>query len=247
MIGGLEVGPVLVDITPHSLGIRCLGEVHGMLSHTKFSAIISRNTPLPTSRSEAYSTVFDRQEGVDIEVFQGEHENTLMNTLVGEFIIEGLAPVPAGNEVVVHMNLTLDGILEVTATEKHTGLQRQVRFDNALARFQREDRDEARRRLETLFESQDAMLLDVEATSPDESSASSPQEPDAAAAQRALVQARALLEKAERLLPNVAHEERAEIEPLMARLRGAVAARQLDEIEAQSAELADLLFYLEDV
>jgi molecular chaperone DnaK len=247
MIGGLEVGPVLVDITPHSLGIRCLGEVHGMLSHTKFSAIISRNTPLPTSRSEAYSTVFDRQEGVDIEVFQGEHENTLMNTLVGEFIIEGLAPVPAGNEVVVHMNLTLDGILEVTATEKHTGLQRQVRIDNALARFQREDRDEARRRLETLFESQDATLLDVEATSLDESSASSPQEPDAAAAQRALVQARALLEKAERLLPNVAHEERAEIEPLMARLRGAVAARQLDEIEAQSAELADLLFYLEDV
>ena len=52
--------------------------------------------------------------------------------------------MPAGNEVVVHMHLTLDGILQVTATEKRTGLQRQVRIENALARFQREDREAER-------------------------------------------------------------------------------------------------------
>ncbi|MDH3600375.1 MAG: Hsp70 family protein, partial [Candidatus Tectomicrobia bacterium] len=57
MIGGLEVGPVLVDITPHSLGIRCLGFVQEQFSDTVFSRIITRNTPLPASRSEVYQTV----------------------------------------------------------------------------------------------------------------------------------------------------------------------------------------------
>ena len=61
------------------------------------------------------------------------------------------------------------------------------------------------------------------------------------------MQARALLDKAERMLPGVAAEDRQDIEQCMAHLRGAVAARQLAEIEAQSAELADVLFYLEEV
>jgi len=248
MIAGLDVGPVLVDITPHSLGIRCLGEVHGLPSDTRFSAIIPRNTSLPSSRSEGYQTVFDRQETVQIEVYQGEQEDVRLNTFVGELTVEGLAPVPAGNEVVVHMHLTLDGILEITATEKRTGLQRQVRIDNALARFQREHREEARRRLEGLFE--DSLELpdleeeDVSATAP---SATAFDAPDAVALQRALVQTRALLDKAERLLPGVAEEDREDIEQCMAHLRGAVAARHLAEIEAQSAELADVLFYLEEV
>jgi molecular chaperone DnaK len=130
MIAGLEVGPVLVDITPHSLGIRCLGTVGGLPSDSMFSPIITRNTPLPASRSELYNTVVDNQDAVLIEVYQGEQEDALLNTLVGEFTVEGLAAVPAGNQVVVQMHLTLDGILQVTATEKRTGLQRQVRIEN---------------------------------------------------------------------------------------------------------------------
>ncbi len=246
MISGLEVGPVLVDITPHSLGIRCLGEMQGQFSDRLFSRIITRNTPLPAARSEGYHTVVDYQEMVEIEVYQGEHEDALMNTLAGQFIIEGLARVAAGNQVTVHMNLTLDGILRVTATEKHTGLQRQVRIENALARFQRQDRDEARSRLDALFEAQDVPPLDLEPLLLGASSAPLPQGPDDLAVQRALVQARALLEKAERLLPDMEDEGRTDLEPLIANLRHAIAARQLDEIEAQSAELADMLFYLED-
>jgi molecular chaperone DnaK len=246
MITGLDVGPVLVDITPHSLGIRCLGEVQGLPSLSMFSAIITRNTPLPASRSEVYSTVVDRQEAVQVEVYQGEQEDVRLNTLVGEFIIDGLAPLPAGNEVIVHMHLTLDGILQVTATEKRTGLQRQVRIDNALARFQREEREVARRRLDELFA--DSLEADFEVLSASESSTTPSQAPeDAIALQRALVQASALLDKAERLLPSVSAEDHADLTQHMASLRSAVAARQLDAIEAHSAELADLLFYLEDV
>ena len=244
MIAGMEVGPVLVDITPHSLGIRCLGEVHGLPSDSMFSPIITRNTSLPASRSEVYHTVMDRQESVRIEVYQGEQEDARLNTFVGEVTVGGLSAVPAGNEVIVHMNLTLDGILRVTATEKRTGLQRQVRIENALARFQREEREGARRRLDELFGAQSVTSPALEAAAPGEPSR--PQEPGEVALQRLLVQARALLEKAERLLPGVAHEERAELEQLMARLHDAVAARRLADVEAQSAELADMLYYLED-
>jgi molecular chaperone DnaK len=246
MIGGLEVGPVLVDITPHSLGIRCLGMVQGQFSDTVFSRIITRNTPLPASRSEVYQTIVDGQERVLIEVFQGEADNALHNTSVGEFAVEGLADVPAGNEVMVHMHLTLDGILRVTATEKHTGLQRQVRIENALARFQRDDREEALDRLNLLFETQssgrDADDAAVEAESPRPDT-----QPETISVQRAVVQGRAVLEKAERLLPNVEPEEREELDAVIERLRQAITASQLADIEALSTELAEALFYLEDI
>jgi len=246
MIGGLEVGPVLVDITPHSLGIRCLGMVQGQFSDTVFSRIITRNTPLPASRSEVYQTIVDGQERVQIEVFQGESDNVLQNTSVGEFAIEGLADVPAGNAVMVHMHLTLDGILRVTATEKHTGLQRQVRIENALARFQRDDRDEALDRLNLLFETQspgqEADDAAVEAESPSDAT-----QPGTISVQRAVGQARAVLEKAERLLPIVEPEEREELDAVIERLRQAITASQLADIEALSTELAEALFYLEDI
>lgn len=246
IINGQDIGPVLVDITPHSLGIRCLGTVGGLFSDSMFSRIITRNSPLPISRSEVYQTVVDRQETVDIEVYQGEHDDARMNTLVGEFMVQGLAPVPAGNEVLVHMNLTLDGILQVTATEKQTGLQRQVRIENALTRFQHEARDEARRRLDMLFEDDEGSIFDTEFRSID---ASEPTPSDVSAdtaMHRLVVQARALIEKAERLLPNVDDAGKADVESLVTQLRDAINAQDLRNIEARSDELADMLFYMEE-
>src|SRR5206468_4760923 len=73
------------------------------------------------------------------------------NHRVGRFLVQGLAPVPAGNQIVVQFDLNLDGILKVTARERATGLQKQVTIENALARFEREERDAARERLERLW------------------------------------------------------------------------------------------------
>lgn len=245
IINGQDIGPVLVDITPHSLGIRCLGTVDGLLTDSMFSRIITRNSPLPISRSEGYQTVVDSQETVDIEIYQGEHEDARMNTLVGEFMVEGLAPVPAGNEVLVHMNLTLDGILQVTATEKQTGLQRQVRIENALTRFQHDARDEAQRRLDTLFEDSDDTALDTEFRSIDASEPSAVS--DDTAMSHIMVPAQALIEKAERLLPNVDDDVKADLDALLTQLRDAMNARDMSGIKTRSDELSDLLFYLEDV
>ena len=250
IINGQDIGPVLVDITPHSLGIRCLGTVHGHFSDSMFSRIINRNSPLPISRSEGYQTVYDGQDTVEIEVYQGEHEDARMNTLVGEFRVEGLADAPAGNEVLVHMNLTLDGILQVTATEKQTGLQRQVRIENALTRFQHDGRDEAQRRLDALFDDDDDDYDDDDAIEAEfhavEATDAPADEPNDTAMHRAVTQARALIEKAERLLPNAEEADKADLEALVARLRDAIDARHASDMEARSDELSDLLFYLED-
>ena len=246
IINGQDIGPVLVDITPHSLGIRCLGTVGGLFTDSMFSRIITRNSPLPISRSEGYQTVVDSQETVEIEVYQGEHDDARMNTLVGEFMVEGLAPVPAGNEVLVHMNLTLDGILQVTATEKQTGLQRQVRIENALTRFQHEARDEAQRRLDVLFGDDDDRALDTEFRSMEASEPGRSEVSSDTAMHRTLVQAQALIEKAERVLLNIGDEDKAEVESLTTQLRDAVNTRNRSDIEALSAELSDVLFYMEE-
>ncbi len=250
IIAGTDVGAVLVDITPHSLGIRCLDESMGFPFEFRFAPILHRNTPLPASRSELFHTARDRQTEVDIDVYQGEHEDVRRNHRVGRFLVQGLAPAPAGNPIVVQLDLNLDGMLKVTARERATGLQKQVVIENALARYEAEERDEARERLERLW----ALPEGEEDLEEEEAlgEAEGPEEmptlvPGPREGQREAVQARALLEKAERLLERAQPEDRAEIERLMERVRTALTDRQWDKVTAASNELADTLFYLEDV
>jgi molecular chaperone DnaK len=248
IISGAEVGAVLVDITPHTLGIRCLDTVHGFDFPHRFAPIIRRNTPLPASRSEVFHTVYDRQTEVEIDVFQGESDDVRNNYGVGKFRIQGLAPVPAGNQIVVQLDLNLDGMLKVTARERATGLQKQITIENALARFEREEQDAARERLEGLW----GLPPGDEEFDGEEEEAEGAEEvpqlvPGPREGQREAVQARALLEKAERLLERAAPEDRAEVERLMERVRTALTDRRWGEVTAACNELADILFYLEDV
>ena len=151
IIGGQDVGSVLVDITPHSLGIRCLDMMHGFEFPFRFAPIIHRNAALPASRSEIFSTVQHGQREVDIDVFQGESEDIRNNHQIGTFRIQGLRDVPAGNQIVVQLDLNLDGMLKVSAREKATGLHKQITIENALAEYERTERDAARERLEQLW------------------------------------------------------------------------------------------------
>ncbi len=167
LIAGIDVGPILVDITPHTLGISALGDLHGFLSEHSFSPIIERNTPLPASQTEIYSTVVDDQEAAQIRIFQGENQDTRYNTLVGEFEIEGLAEVPAGNQILVRLDLDLNGILKVTATERATGLAKHVVIDNATERFRQSQRSDAVDRLEAVFEHARSSMTSAALATPD--------------------------------------------------------------------------------
>jgi len=247
IIAGQNVGAVLVDITPHSLGIKCLSERHGFEFPFQFAPIIHRNTALPTSRSEMFHTVYDRQSEVEIDVYQGESDDVRNNHRVGRFLIQGLAPVPAGNQIVVQLDLNLDGLLKVSARERATGLQKQVTIENALARYEREELDEARERLSELWGDLGDGEEEPDATGEpaDESTELPALVPGPREGQREAVQARALLEKAERLMERVQPEDRADVEHLMGKVRTALTDRQWDRLTQAGNALADALFYLE--
>ena len=245
IVAGQAVGAVLVDVTPHTLGIKCLeypDEFTTRPNEWKFAPIVPRNSPLPANRSEVFCTVADNQPTVEIDVYQGDSGDVRRNHRVGKFLVEGLGRVPAGNQIVVQLDLTLDGTLKVSGREKTTGLQKQITVENALARFAVEERSAARARLNRLW-----------GTPPDAEPGEEvfpvgvPELADAPAeGQRETVQARALLEKAERVRAKVSDEDQAELDRLAERVRVALADRAWGDLSAACNELSDVLFYLED-
>ncbi len=254
IIAGADVGSVLVDITPHSLGIKCVDSHHGFPFEYHFAPIIHRNTPLPASRSELFYTFHDNQTEVEIDVYQGESDDVRRNHRVGRFMVQGLSRVPSGNPIVVQLDLNLDGILKVSARERATGLQKQVVIENALARFEREEREQARERLEQLWALPSGADGDEDEDEETDGFAPATEEeelpslvPGPREGQREAVQARALLEKAERLLDRTQPEDRVEVERLMTKVRTALTDRQWEQLTTACNELADTLFYLEDI
>ncbi|HIE37845.1 MAG TPA: heat-shock protein Hsp70 [Anaerolineae bacterium] len=235
LIAGIDLGPILVDITPHTLGIGCLGEVRGVMSPYCFSPIIERNTPLPATRSELYSTCCDGQEAAHIPVFQGEDEDVRNNHSIGEFYLEDLSDVPRGNEILVRFDLDLDGILKVTAVERATGKQEQLTINNAISRFRDEHQEEARARLESAFERAAARGRKGQ------------QEELPPELREAIAKAEQLLAKTDQVAARASPEDAEEIQRLTEELRSAIQRRSHKEIEAATDALEDLVFYLEDV
>lgn len=164
VLTGEAVDNILVDVCPHSLGIAAvidtaLGPIPNM-----FSVIIPRNTVIPTSKSQVYFTMFDRQSVVEVEVFQGENPVAQENVPLGSFEIEGLPPKPAGDvEVEVHFDFDLNGILTVTATEKGMGQQKSlVVNDTKVGRLSSHELNQARQQVSSLFESLETIDIDAD-------------------------------------------------------------------------------------
>lgn len=255
-IAGENVGSVLVDVTPHSLGIRCvdfsydgLDAMEGRFDY-RFAPIIRRNTPLPASRSELFETLVDNQPIVQIDIYQGESSDVRFNHRVGKLTVEGLSPMPAGNPIIVQFDLDLNGVLRVTAREKVSGRHRQITIQNALNRPLDAWR-EASQRLDHLFlpttSDEDNDSLGVATLDRETEAEEWPQlVPAPAEGQRETVQARALLEKAERLRQQASEEDRADLDRSMREVRVALTDRKWAELKKACDDLADLLFYLED-
>ena len=227
LIDGVDVGPILVDITPHTLGIKAIGDLHGFISSHHFSPIIPRNTPLPASRTEIYMTACDSQKMAAIRVYQGENEDIRFNTLVGDFLVEGLAGVPAGNQILVRLDLDLSGILNVTATERATGLVKRVTIDNATERFRTRERSDAIDRLQATFESvadqegedigQETPLLSLQGPSARHIHEANDQAATMAPSLRAVVDsANRLAAKAEHIIPGANDPDASELRPCSA-------------------------------
>lgn len=248
LIAGLEVGRVLVDITPHTLGVQVLSELQGFQSPYAFSPVIERNTPLPATRMQVYHTSHDGQEAAEINVFQGESPDVRHNQQVGRLMLEGLADVPMGNEVLVRFQLDLDGLLHVTAAERATGLEKQTRIENAMSRFREDEQEAAQRRLASMFGDLDELDEEYDEDDIDEEGDEGLGEEGAAddVLRPVVHQAEALIARAEQLAPKASDEDAAELRSLVTLLREAIANRAVEKIQGAAAELDDLIYYLEE-
>ncbi|MBD1833741.1 molecular chaperone DnaK [Cyanobacteria bacterium FACHB-472] len=125
--GGVLSGEVedllLLDVAPLSLGIETLGEV--------FTKIIERNTTIPTTKSQVFSTATDGQTSVEIHVLQGERAMARDNKSLGKFLLAGIPPAPRGvPQIEVSFEIGVDGILKVLAQDKGTGREQSIRITN---------------------------------------------------------------------------------------------------------------------
>ncbi|HMT55438.1 MAG TPA: molecular chaperone DnaK [Candidatus Saccharibacteria bacterium] len=126
--GGVLAGDVkdvlLLDVTPLSLGIETMGGIA--------TKLIERNTTIPTSKSETFSTAADNQPQVEIHVVQGERDMVADNKSLGRFILDGIAPAPRGiPQIEVTFNIDANGILNVTAKDKGTGKEQSITIQNS--------------------------------------------------------------------------------------------------------------------
>ena len=142
--GGVLQGDVkdvlLLDVTPLTLGIETMGGVR--------TPLIERNTTIPTSKSEVFSTASDNQPQVEIHVLQGEREMASDNKSLGRFILDGIAPAPRGiPQIEVTFNLDANGILNVTAKDKGTGKEQSITIQNS-GNMSKEDIEKAAREAE---------------------------------------------------------------------------------------------------
>jgi molecular chaperone DnaK len=123
VLGGEVKDLLLLDVTPLSLGIETLGEV--------FTRIIERNTTIPTSKTQVFSTATDGQTSVEIHVLQGERAMAKDNKSLGKFQLNGIPPAPRGvPQIEVSFDIDANGILKVSARDKGTGREQSVSITN---------------------------------------------------------------------------------------------------------------------
>jgi molecular chaperone DnaK len=223
---GEAVESILVDVIPHSLGIAAAVDTPFGLLPDYLSVIIPRNSVIPVSRSEVYSTISDNQKEVEIKVFQGENEIASENVPLGEFQITNLTPRPAGAvQIEVHFDFDINGILTVTSTEKGAEQSSSLVINNAsVQKLTSQELKQARREIESLFALEETTTVTAEVSLDEE-------------LEKAMAEAEAVL-------AGLTGAPATELQELMTGLEQAMAAQDSARLVELQQELTDFIYYL---
>ncbi|NEP80293.1 MAG: Hsp70 family protein, partial [Okeania sp. SIO3B3] len=169
ILGGEVKDLLLLDVIPLSLGLETLGGI--------YTKVIERNTTIPTSRSQMYSTAVDGQTSVEIHVLQGERAMVKDNKSLGKFLLKGIPPAPRGiPQIEVNFDIDANGILKVKALDLGTGREQSIEISNTgglneaeIQRMQQEaemyaEQDIQQQKLAELRNQADTLLYNYEAT-----------------------------------------------------------------------------------
>lgn len=228
IIAGEPLEAILVDVTPHSLGIEVADWEFGQLVTNRYSVIIDRNTTIPTARSEVYTALSPRQTVVHLKIYQGEHAVASRNTLLGDFRFEGLRPERPGEppRVTVNFDFNLDGILNVSALDRGSGKQARTTVEAARTRLSPAEITDVRTDLEAL------------GWADDEGDEGSAQATDSGPAAALLARARRAVERAEL--------DTSDLEGVISELEEALQAGDTEVARELTDELLDLLYEHEE-
>lgn len=227
---GEAVDAILVDVTPHSLGVSAAMDTPMGIMPGFFSAIIPRNSVVPVSRSQVYSTAADNQTAVEVEIFQGENAIAHENVPLGSMRVEGLPPrIAGGVQVEIHFDFDLSGMLTVTATEKGKGQQGSLIVNNTTThRLSSHELNQARADVEALFKFDETIEKSAYATEPETPIDAELEE---------------LLDSAHKALKTLPAEQAEELQDLMTQLESAISTGSQTSFAQVREELEDFLYY----
>jgi molecular chaperone DnaK len=239
IIAGEPIEAILVDVTPHSLGIEVADLEFGRVVPDRYSVIIPRNTTVPTSRSEIYTALFPQQTAIEIKIYQGEQPIASRNTLLGDFMFEDLRPETPGEppRVTVQFDFDVDGILHVSAVDRGSGKQARTSVRAAHTQLAPAEIAGARDSLEALE------LGEWDMEELDEEDGVEVQELDGAPPEMSL-ETIGLLTRARRALAT--NPDDAALRAAIERLEQAVRRGDDEAVATDSEALLDILYELEE-
>jgi molecular chaperone DnaK len=243
IIAGEPLDAILVDITPHSLGIEVAEFQFGQVVPDRYSVIIHRNTTIPTSRSEMYSALHPSQTAIAVKIYQGEHPIASRNTLLGDFLFDQLQPETPGEppRITVQFDFDIDGILHVSAIDRGSGKQAHATVKAARDHLTPAQIASARVTLDELDAVEWEVLEDWE---DGEEQLEEVNERAISAAPQMSLETIALLTRARRALSH--HADNSALKQAIAGLEVAVRDGDQDAIANQEEALLDVLYELGD-